>query len=168
MRTRLFFIGVLFLAGCASHISTTSTQTGKYSEDLSVVRPKAEVQHDESVVQQQTNERKQTAYVEPTHAINKQLDEVLDSISSLNLSQKYVDGYTIQVYSGTKREDALNVKKQLVISFPEMESDIQFQQPNFRVKVGRYLQQLDAQRDYMALRKAFPNAILIPDKISIN
>ena len=170
MRTLLFFTSVVFLAGCASHISTTSTQTGKYSEDLSGVRPKAEMQHDESasVVQQQTNERKHTTYVEPTHAINKQLDEVLDSINSLNLSQKYVDGYTIQVYSGTKREDALNVKKQLVISFPDIESDIQFQQPNFRVKVGRYLQQLDAQKDYMALRRVFPNAILIPDKISIN
>lgn len=168
MRTLLLFVCALFLAGCASHISTTSTQTGKYSEDLSGVRPKAETQRDDSAVQPQTNERKQTVYVEPTHAVNKQLDEVLDSISSVNLSQKYVDGYTIQVYSGTKREDALNVKKQLVISFPEMESDIQFQQPNFRVKVGRYLQQLDAQKDYMALRRAFPNAILIPDKISIN
>lgn len=167
MRRLIFIVCVLLLAGCASHISTTSTQTGKYSEDLSGVRPKAEVQHDESTAQQ-TNERKQTTYVEPTHSVNKQLDQVLDSINTLNLSQRYVDGYTIQVYSGTKREDALNVKKQLVMSFPEMESDIQFQQPNFRVKVGKYLQQLDAQKDYMALRRAFPNAILIPDKISIN
>lgn len=168
MRTLLFIACAFLIVACASHISTTSTQTGKYSEDLSGVRPKVDVQQDESVVQSQTNVRKQTTYVEPTHTVNKQLDEVLDSISALNLSQKYVDGYTIQVYSGTKREDALNVKKQLVISFPELESDIQFQQPNFRVKVGKYLQQLDAQKDYMALRRTFPNAILIPDKISIN
>ena len=168
MRRLLVIVCVFSLGGCASHISTTSTQTGRYSEDLSGVRPKTEVQQDESIVQQQTNERKQTTYIEPTHSVNKQLDHVLDSINALNLSQRYVDGYTIQVYSGTKREDALNVKKQLVLSFPEMDSDIQFQQPNFRVRVGKYLQQLDAQKDYMALRRAFPNAILIPDKISIN
>lgn len=168
MRIILYVICVLFLAGCASHISTTSIQTGKYSEDLSSVRPKVAVQVESTTVSQETTAPKQTTYLEPTHSVNKQLDKVLDSISSINISQKYIEGYTIQVYSGTKREDALDVKKKLVMSFPDIDSDIQFQQPNFRVKAGKYLQQLDAQKDYMTLRRAFPNAIIIPDKIAIN
>lgn len=168
MRIILYVVCFLFLTSCASHLSTTSTQSGKYSEDLSVVRPKVEVQAEGTTTSQETTAPKQTTYSEPTHTINKQLDEILDSISSINLSQKYIEGYTIQVYSGTKREEALDVKKKLVMSFPTIDSDIQFQQPNFRVKAGKYLQQLDAQKDYMTLRRAFPNAIIIPDKISIN
>ena len=167
MRIVLFIACFLLLAGCASHISTTATQTGKYSEDLSSVRPKVELQPDE-VTSQETNAPKQATYVEPAHTVNKQLDLVLDSISRFNLAQKYIDGYTIQVYSGTKRDEALDVKKKLLISFPDIESDIQFQQPNFRVKAGKYLQQLDAQKDYMSLRRVFPNAIIIPDKVAIN
>lgn len=168
MRFTFCLVCFLFLAGCASHITTTSTQTGKYSEDLSTVRPKVELMTEENSITQQANESKQVTYIEPSHTINKQLDEVLDSISRFNLSQKYVEGYTIQVYSGTKKEEALSVKKQLVMSFPDIEADVQFQQPNFRVKVGKYLQQLDAQKDYMSLKRMFPTAILIPDKIAIN
>ena len=166
MRPIRYFVFFLLLAGCAPHVVTTSTQTGKYSEDLSTVRPKVEVQPEEII--QSPNERKQTPYVEPVYAVNKQLDEVLDSISSINLSRKYVEGYTIQVYSGTKKEEALNLMKQLYISFPEIQSEMQFQQPNFRVKAGKYFEQLDAQKDYMALKHSFPNAIIIPDKIAMN
>ena len=136
MRSIQYSIFFLLLAGCASHVVTTSTQTGKYSEDLSTVRPKAEVQQD--VVVQSPNERKQTPYIEPTHAVNKQLDEVLDSINRINLARKYVEGFTVQIYSGTKKEEALNLMKQLYISFPEIQSEMQFQQPNFRVKAGKY------------------------------
>jgi len=150
-----------------SHVSTTSTQT-KYSEDISSLRPKTVLEPDETTTSPETNGQKQTAYVEPTHNINKQLDAVLDSISRIHLGQKYIEGYSIQVYSGTKRDEALDVKKKLVLSFPGIESDIQFQQPNFRVKAGKYLEQLDAQKDYMRLRHAFPNAIIIPDRININ
>jgi hypothetical protein len=159
----------IFMMSCATHQSTTtsSTQAGKYSEDLSVVRPKLEAPKSDTVVQTD-NARKQTAYVEPKAAITQQLDEVLDSISAINKTQKFIDGFTIQVYSGSKREEALNIKKQLNASLPDVESEVQYVQPNFRVKAGRYLHRLDAQKDYMTLKHHFPNAIVIPDKISIN
>jgi hypothetical protein len=157
------------MMSCATHQSTTSTntQSGKYSEDLSVVRPKIEAPKTDTTLTTD-GEQRQTVYVEPKVAITQQLDEVLDSISSINKTQKFIDGFTIQVYSGSKREEALNIKKQLTTSLPELESEVQYVQPNFRVKAGKYLHRLDAQKDYMALKHHFPNAIVIPDKISIN
>jgi hypothetical protein len=169
------FLVYLFLIGCASPKTTTTTsrttttQPGKYTEDLSVWRPKTEnTVVDTSKVAQQGDGRKQTAYVEPKYAVTKQLDEVLDSINSINLTQKHVEGFTIQVYSGAKREEALSIKRQLSTSFPEIDTDVQFIQPNFRVKAGKYFDRLDAQKDYLAVRRYFPNAILIPDRIAIN
>jgi hypothetical protein len=158
----------IFMMSCASHQSTTTStsQPGKYSEDLSVVRPKIEPVVVDTVIAQ--NDGKQVTYVEPKFAINQQLDFVLDSISRINRAQKFIEGFTIQIYSGSKREEALNIKRQMATSLPDIDAEVQYMQPNFRVKAGKYLQRLDAQKDYVAVKRHFPNAIVIPDRIAIN
>jgi hypothetical protein len=158
------------IAGCAPTKTTTSaTPSGGYSEDLSVLRPKptAAAQNTTTAVNP-ADERKATPYVEPKIAVNKQVDAVLDSIDRINQSRKFVDGFTIQVYSGLKREDALNAKKQLSSAFPTIESEVQYSQPNFRVKAGRYYDRMNAQRDFQSVKRVFPSAILIPDRISLD
>lgn len=158
-----------FLAGCASTQSTTSTKTSQgsgYSEDLSLLRPK--VDNTASVTTPVQNDgRKETVYVEPKFNINKQVDAVLDSIDRLNQNRKYIEGFTIQVYSGLKREDALNAKKTLATSLPDLESEVQYAQPNFRVKVGKYYDRVSAQKDFMLVKRLFNSAIVIPDKIAV-
>jgi hypothetical protein len=159
-----------FLAGCASTQSTSSTskptQGSGYSEDLSVWRPKVEAST--SVTSPtQTDGRKETPYVEPKFNINKQVDVVLDSIDRLNQNRRFIEGFTIQIYSGLKREDALNAKKTLATSLPELESEVQYAQPNFRVKVGKYYDRINAQKDFVLVKRLFPSAIVIPDKIVV-
>lgn len=162
-------IGSMFMAGCASRVTTTGTSgTGKYSEDLSVWRPQTVDKRDTALSVPTTPERTRTnTYIEPRYAVTGEVDTILDSIYRDNLSKGVVDGYTIQVYSGIKREDALNVKKKLMQSLPDIESDVQYRQPNFRVRTGKYLTRLEAQKDYLAVKKYFPNAIVIPDRIEI-
>jgi len=161
--------GVLLLAGCAAPKKTTTPSAAdkKYSEDLSVWRPKVDPAQDPQITAEQS-ERKQPPYVEPKYAINKKLDAVLDSIDHFNLQRNFIDGFTIQVYSGTKREDALNAKKDLTSYMPEIESDVQYSQPNYRVKIGQYFKRIDAQEDYLEVKKYFPSAIVIPDKVAID
>lgn len=156
--------------GCASPKSTTvsSSQSPGYSEDLSIWRPKASTPVDNTTNTNVSNVPKQTQYVEPKYAINKKLDTVLDSIDRYNVSKQFIDGFTIQIYAGMKREDALNAKKNLAISLPDLSSEVEYAQPNFRVKVGKYYTRIDAQQDYMAVKKYFPTAIVIPDKVAIN
>ena len=164
----IFFSSTLLL-GCASKVTTSGTSgTGKYTEDLSVWRPEAEKKVD-SVKAAPANARTRTnQYVEARNSIDGQVDTVLDSIYTENRSKGAIDGYTIQVYSGIKREDALNVKKKLSQSLPELESDVQYRQPNFRVRAGKYFTRLEAQKDYLEVKHHFPNAIVIPDRIPIN
>jgi hypothetical protein len=156
--------------GCASPKSTTvsSSQGPGYSEDLSIWRPKASTPVDHTTNTNVSNDPKQTQYVEPKYAINKKLDTVLDSIDRYNVSKQFIDGFTIQIYAGMKREDALNAKKNLAISLPDLSSEVEYAQPNFRVKVGKYYTRIDAQQDYIAVKKYFPTAIVIPDKVAIN
>lgn len=158
---------ILLIASGCKPTKQTQTQDGKYSEDLSGLRPKVE-EPAEITAAPDNNKRDPKAYVEPQHTVNKQLDAVLDSIDRINLTRKFVEGYTIQVYSGMKREDAMNIKKELTITLPQLDSEIQYLQPNYRVKTGKYFNRLEAEKDYQQVKRYFQAAILVPDKIAIN
>ena len=157
------------LSSCKSASTTTNTtasQSTAYSEDLSVWRPKApapETSENTTVSAQ----NKKPAYTEPALAVNKPLELVLDSISQIHLNRKFVEGFSIQVFAG-KKDEALNVKRQIAFSLPELPCDVQFAEPVFRVKVGKYYTRLDAQEDYAAVKKYFPAAIIVPEKIVLN
>ena len=177
MRALVYFGSLLlFVWACSTKTtssttpgSTPSSTSGKYSEDLSVLRPKV----DTDTAKQNTSgsqqaKGQQTKYVEAKYSVNENLDAVLDSISEQNLALGLVDGFTIQVYSGLKREEALNVKKQLATTLPDVEAEVQYSQPNFRVRIGKYYDRYDAQRDYQVIKKHFPNAVILPERVSVN
>jgi hypothetical protein len=164
------FVLALIAAACTSTVSTSTTPgASKYSEDLSTLRPKAEKDTAKQTVPVKTGNvtRDPKLYLEARHAVNASLDVVLDSIDRINLSHGLVDGFTIQLYSGIQRDEALGVKKQIATAMPDLDTDLQFVQPNFRVRAGKYFSRLQAQKDYMAIKKLFPNAVVIPDRIAI-
>ena len=165
----LALVAMVIVYGCKSTQTTQKPTTqGKYSEDLSSLRPKVQDQPDDQTTVPDNIKRDPKAYVEAQFTVNKRLDAVLDSIDQINLSHKTIDGYTIQVYSGTNREDALNAKRQLTLSIPNRNSEIQYEQPNFKVKAGKYFNKLEAQKDFDQIRRIFPSAIVVPSQISIN
>ena len=157
---------LLLASGCKTAKQPQVSQDGKYSEDLSSLRPVVE-EEKVVVVEPDKNKRDPKVYVEATHTVNRQLDVVLDSIDRINLTREFIEGYTIQVYSGLK-ENALNVKKQLTQTLPKLESELQYVQPNFRVKTGKYFTRLEAEKDYEQVKRYFQSAIVVPDKIAIN
>ena len=148
--------------------TSTVTQDGKYHEDLSSLRPKVEESTNPEIHAVDVPKRDPKTYVEPKFTVNAQVDEVLDSIDRINLTRKVIEGYTIQVYSGLKRDGALEAKKDMLKYLPDLESVVQYVQPNFRVKTGKYFSRLEAQKDYGAVKRYFPQAIVVPDKIPIN
>lgn len=139
-------------------------QRGKtYSEDLSGYRPKfvMEVDSERVVTAVEHNE------VVPTKYVNEKVDFVLDSMDRFNLTKKFVDGFTAQIYSGQKREEAMNTKQKMIEDIPDLIANLQYIQPKFRVTVGHYFSKLEAQKDLVRLRRVFPSAILVPEKIMI-
>ncbi|MEX1239453.1 MAG: SPOR domain-containing protein [Cyclobacteriaceae bacterium] len=162
----ILLFGSVLIFGCASRITTgTSAGAGKYSEDLSVWRPEATKVVDSAKTTTTPERTRTNQYVEAKYAVSGEVDTILDSIYTENRERGFVDGYTIQVYSGVKREDALNVRKKLSQSLPDLESEVQYRQPNFRVRTGQYFSRLEAQKDYLAVKRHFPNAIVIPDRV---
>ena len=168
----LVIVGCFIVVACKTTKISSTNQRGGYHEDLSVYRPQVEVQEvQQQSAQQQTTEpvgqRDPKEFVEAKYSVNKQLDAVLDSIDRLNLTRRFIDGYTIQVYFGANQKDALNARKELIGRMPDVESSLDYVQPNFKVRAGKYFTRLEAQSDYAMIKKLFPAAIVIPDKIQI-
>jgi hypothetical protein len=161
------YVVYMLLVSCASTQTTNSTSYSAYSEDLSYLHPVFE-EASTNQTTPTTPEKKRTEYVDPKFTVNESLHTVLDSIDRINLNRRLIDGFSIQLYSGQKREEALNAKRTMDQHLPEMNAQMIYMQPTFRIKAGKYYTQLDAQKDYVAVKRYFPNAILIPDKISFD
>ncbi len=158
---QLLFVLLLFAS-----FQSIAQKNKPYHEDLSKLRPKFEEQIDAKIEKDTSQEKKFIAVV-PTKTVNAKVDVVLDSLDLFNLMHKYIDGYTIQIYSGQKREDAMNTKKKMQEEVPELSANLQYQQPKFRVTVGKYFSKLEAQKDLLHLKRKFSTAILVPEKILI-
>jgi len=134
-------------------------------EDLASIRPHFAPPPD-TATHYAGNPVKNVPVVQPTMIVNDKVDFVLDSIDRLNSLKKFVPGYTIQIYSGLNREEAGNARKKLLDEL-DMKSDLQYMQPKFRVRVGYYFNNIEAQRDLLRLKRVFPNAILVPESVPI-
>lgn len=170
IRCLIIIVVGLLIGSCkpTSSTSTSSTTGGKHHEDLSAYRPETTDPVEKKTDTHQNNTPREQNHQEPLYTVNKQLEAVLDSIDRVNLTRKFVDGYTIQVYSGLRKEDAINARRDLLTYLPGIESEVQYTQPNFRVRAGKYFSLLDAQKDITTIRQYFPAAIVIPDRIPIN
>lgn len=158
----LLFLLILIATGC---VAQKPTKDKPYQEDLSYLRPKFEMVIDSLDTAAMVVESRPV--VAPTINVNTQVDAILDSIDQLNSTRKFLDGYTIQIYSGLNREEANNTKKTMVDMLPDLTSELQYIQPKFRVRVGDYFSRIEAQKDLIRLKRQFPNAILIPEKIPL-
>jgi hypothetical protein len=161
----LLVVSLMILQGCAAQRSGTLGNDSSYSENLAAYRPK--FSNDSARIDSSMTASAKKTYVEnPTLNVNKKVDTVLDSVDKLNQLRKFVDGYTIQIYSGTNREDAMNSKKKM-IEMNDLPTTLQYNQPKFRVTAGTYFNKLEAQKDLIRIRRTFPNSILVPEKVQI-
>lgn len=133
-----------------------------YHEDLYSLRPKLAEPVDSLAHRENLGEKH---FVAGTANVNEKVDDVLDSINRFNITRKFIEGYTIQIYSGQNREEAMNAKKKMTEA--GLNGALEYTQPKFRVRFGNYYSRLEAQKDLTRLKKIFSNAILVPEKIIV-
>ena len=162
---RLTFISILSLFVVLSCVNqkiniSSNNDSRKYFEDLSFIRESENVSNstnDENIVDKRNN-----------LGIDIELDSILKIIKSEVDEEIFTDGYTIQIYLGDKREEAENTVEKLFEYDSLIKSNTIFTQPNYRVKTGKFEDRFKANFEYKKLKKTFPNAIIIPEKIKIN
>lgn len=163
-----FILGIATFMSCVSSGSASSSRTGEHYEDLSAYRPEYELKEEDTVViDSKTQETETESFVEPDYDVTREVNVLLDSIKYLKEDIDYVDGYTIQVYTGIKRQDANEAKSEVYMLDEDLEPVVTYDQPNFKVKVGQFYTRREALNTYAELKKILPAAIIISERIPI-
>lgn len=156
---------LLIIALSVVSLGAFAQKTKPVQEDLASLRPHFTAPPD-TAKHGAANVTRNAPVVTPRLTVNDKVNTVLDSISHLNRLRKVVSGYTIQVYSGLNREESGNTRQRLAVELG-MRANMQYVQPKWRVWVGQYFTAIDAQKDLVMVKRTFPNAILVPESISI-
>lgn len=90
------------------------------------------------------------------------IDQLVEIYKDANTSSGY---YQIQVGFG-RHQEAQNLKSKVDIDFPGWFSKIDFKEPTYRVRLGKFKTKMEAQRRLIKVRKKYPNAFLLPQKIN--
>lgn len=92
---------------------------------------------------------------------DQKISDLLAIYKTANESAEY---YRIQVGFGDYSK-AQEIKSQVDQDFPTLYSNIDFDSPTYRVRVGRFKNKLDAERKFMEVRQKYPDAMLLqPNK----
>jgi hypothetical protein len=76
--------------------------------------------------------------------------------TSMLTSSGQVKGYRIQVINSNRRDEADRFKAELLLRFPEEKTYLTYQAPNFRVRIGNFIELQDAQKFRKRVAKLYP------------
>ena len=97
-------------------------------------------------------------------AVDQDLQDALANYARAKSEEPYFSGFTILVYSGLDRDLAFKTRNDLYSSLPDIRAEMQYQQPRYLVKVGKYINRIEALQLYGKIKEKFPAARIIQDR----
>ncbi len=94
------------------------------------------------------------------------LDSLIEKNKNLNKIKNSMDGFRIQLFSGTERNNANQLKAKFLAAYPTVPAYLIYQQPYFKLRVGDFRNRMEAQYLFNHLSAEFNQAILVADKIN--
>ena len=74
-------------------------------------------------------------------------------------------GYRIQVYFSKERKKWQSTEKEIAANFPNLDIQMEYSPPHYRILVGQYLDKTAAQPDLIKLKRDYTESMVIPWKI---
>lgn len=68
--------------------------------------------------------------------------------------------YTVQIFSGSFDQAELHLEK-FAEFFPDIEAQLSFETPNYKIRAGRYATRLEGLTALGEIKKKFPQAFLL-------
>ena len=95
------------------------------------------------------------------------IDRVLKMYQTFAKEKRQVNGYRIQLASNNNRQTLMDMKARFIQEFPEVNAYLEYQSPQFKLRVGDYRIRGDADAFVIEARKSFSSAFVVPDKIIV-
>ncbi|EOZ95993.1 hypothetical protein A33Q_2586 [Indibacter alkaliphilus LW1] len=151
---------VFFISSCAlfKKSGPSPDEFANYTEDIS---------SDRITFPDLSEEAKKVAETAPKSSaisVDNDLEYALKAIKDNNKGERYWNGFTVLVYSGVDREQAFKAREELTEEFPDIKSEMQYQQPRYLLKVGKFVNRVEAQAHYHKLKSKFPTVRIIQDR----
>ncbi|MFT6165420.1 MAG: hypothetical protein ACJAV5_000331 [Vicingaceae bacterium] len=100
------------------------------------------------------------------HGLVEKKNGKIDLLIEDYLENKKYNGYRIQIFSSSNnRLDAVKAKSEFLRDFPNTKSYLVYQAPNYKVRVGDFLDRLEANKQLLLIQESFPNAFLIKGEV---
>ena len=113
----------------------------------------------------------QAQYIEnKTVIINSdpRIEQLLDLHIAYNKEFPFIDGYRIQLMmqsGNTALDEADIIKKEFEEIYPQIDTYVTFREPYYRLRVGDFRTRLEAMEFLENIRRKYPQAWVIKDKI---
>ena len=164
-KVSLLLVTLIALDSCTPKVVSNSSST--YKEDLTKYLPDlAEYKPtDPKGTSDDQGTSEAASYPEPTNHLRQEIDQVVEMTVDYNKSRNVVEGYSIQVYSGTEIrevEEAEAKLRQLSVKFRT-----RFKSPIYRTKVGKFYSKIEANKELRSLKKSFPLSVLVIERFRI-
>lgn len=91
------------------------------------------------------------------------INVLLSLKKQLNTTENAGGKYSIQVYSGN-RQDAEKAKTEFRNKFDQWHAVLVYEEPNYKVWIGRFKTRLEADRAFVDVQKQFPSAFIFKPK----
>jgi hypothetical protein len=87
----------------------------------------------------------------------------------LNVKSPRIDGWRVNIFFETgnnSKKLAMEAKAGFVQKYPNVPSYLVFQEPYYKIRVGDYRTQLEAEKFLKIIAAEYPNAFVVEDKIN--
>jgi len=106
---------------------------------------------------------------DPRLDVLTQKQRVINQKLSMMAGNGLYKGFRIQVISTNKREAAMRIKAELLTNFPDHKSYTVYQSPNFKVRIGNFINRDEAAKLKVLLNKYYPQGVyIVEDAVEYN
>ncbi|MCX7954631.1 MAG: SPOR domain-containing protein [Bacteroidales bacterium] len=95
--------------------------------------------------------------------------ELLTKHIELNKKNNTINGYRVQVFFSAgknSKKQALEVKAEIMKSYPNLKCYVIYEEPYFKVRVGDFYRRADAYSLLIEMKKNYPSSFIVEDKIT--
>ncbi len=99
---------------------------------------------------------------------NAQIDTLLQTHIQINKQRMGTEGFRLEIFFSSDaraREQANNTKADFLKTYPDWPVYVQYQSPNFKVRVGDFRTRSEALKVKDRIKLKYPNAFIVKDNI---
>jgi hypothetical protein len=98
---------------------------------------------------------------------DSRFDDLVNKQKDQNLVNQTMHGYRIQIYFGSNRQKASELKLEFASKYPNVPTYLSYQQPNFKLRVGDYLNRFEAQNFLKEVSSNYQTSFIVPDEVKL-